>query len=647
MSAAEAAPIPSKPAPLAVTTPRDQEAEDTSVAGPQPASAILPSETATIQAVVSSSAGIFEGTPDFAFPTSVVISLFPYASAIIVNGVTSKIHQDGQKVGDSVGGFVFDVDSQIISLSSASQFAVDDQIHTPGVAPIDIQGTPLPLAPTKNALIVAGNIVASSSPANNPNLAMNGPPFITVVASQYIVGSQVLLPGAPPLIISGTPVNLAPSGAQIVIGSSTIAITPSRFLLPPLTIGSQVFTANSKSGYVIGRQTLRPGQSPITVPQSFVRNSNDYPLTPTDTMPKAYTVGNQVFTPSPTAFPVGGTTISAGGPGVTIAGTPVSLGSLANLIIGTSTTTQMSAESLPEPFIVGNQIFTPNPTAFAIGGATISAGGPGVSISGIRVSLGPSGDLVIGTSTATLLNTEAPPSVITVGDKVFTPNPFSFPFEGTTISAGGPGVTIAGTPIILGPSGELVIGTSTTMLLDTQAPPSALTVGNEVLTPNPTAFSIDKTTLSAGGPGSTVAGTPISLGLSGDSVIGTSTMVISTKASVNSEVYTVGGQVFTPNPTALSIDGTTVLAGGVGVTIAGTPVSLASNGNLVVGNSTLGLGRSSMSAISTPSGISGSSSRSSGLGPTHQGSGVRLDLEVLFCVMVGMGYVVSVLLWSI
>ena len=44
-----------------------------------------------------------------------------------------------------------------------------------------------------------------------------------------------------------------------MIGSSTIPLAPSTIEPDLLTFGGQVYTANSLTGFVIARQTLRPG----------------------------------------------------------------------------------------------------------------------------------------------------------------------------------------------------------------------------------------------------------------------------------------------------------------------------------------------------------------------------------------------------
>lgn len=104
-----------------------------------------------------------------------------------------------------------------------------------------------------------------------------------------------------------------------------------------------------------------------------------------------------------------------------------------------------------------------------VDGTSISASGPGITIAGTALSLLPSGQgLVIGGSTLALFSQVPTPSAITIGNLVVTPNPTSFLIAGTTIWAGGPGVTIDGTSISLQPSGaDLVVGSSTFGLVGT------------------------------------------------------------------------------------------------------------------------------------------------------------------------------------
>ena len=180
----------------------------------------------------------------------------------------------------------------------------------------------------------------------------------------------------------------------------------------------------------------------------------------------------------------------------------------------------------------------------------------------------------------------------TVGGQVFTPYPPGFSTEGTLISAGGRGVTIAGTAIHLESSGILKIGSSvismknTAVLDDLQL--ATYSVGGKDFAPNWTAFRIAGTTVSAGGPGVTIAGTPLRLDASGILKIGTSVASIANIASTNGhpQLASVITETSTPNPTAFVVPNTAIHEAGSVITISVTPTNLATSGDQGTGGST-------------------------------------------------------------
>lgn len=176
-------------------------------------------------------------------------------------------------------------------------------------------------------------------------------------------------------------------------------------------------------------------------------------------------------------------------------------------------------------------------------------------------------------------------SIITIGTQIFTAHPTGFTVNNVAFTPGGSPYAVDNTIISLGQSGVLLIGSSTVSLLD-QVSSTIFAVAGQTFTPNPSTFSIAGTTISAGGPAVTVEGTIISLGQSGELAIGSSTINIPSPSYTLGEVYTVAGQMFTPNPSAFSIAGTTISADGPAATIDGTIVSLGPSGNLVIGSST-------------------------------------------------------------
>ena len=320
------------------------------------------------------------------------VSLGPSGNAIVVAGNTVPLPPLVSVPAVSVS-----VASQPIILNSLSQYVVAGKTLTPGASPINIEGTPVSLAPSASAVVIAGSTIALPVGVNGPVITVGDQPVTANSASQYIFGSKTLIPGGPAITVSGTTISLAPSGTQAVIDDRTIRLIPASPSLPSLVLGSHTFTANTASAYVIGGQTLAPGQPGINIPGSAIGSLTS----PPEPSQPSSTAGDQVFTPRPIAFSIAGTTLSAGGPGVTISGTPVSLGPSGSLVIGASTTILPSGAS-PPVLTVGGQVFTPSPIAFSIAGTTVSAGGPGVTIAGTPVSLGPSPGLVVGNSTTQL-----------------------------------------------------------------------------------------------------------------------------------------------------------------------------------------------------------------------------------------------------
>ena len=533
---------------------------------------VLPEKSGLASIIVNAMGGAPIAAPAPPLKTqptpSYVVSLDPSASAVVVNGVTSPV-SNPTNVGANP---IVTINSQPTTLGTVPVLAINGQNVVAGASTATIQGVLVSLAPLATAIVV-NRRTTPLSPGQTPIITLGSEPVTASPMSRYVLGGRTLVPGAAAITVSGTPISMPTEGNAVIIGESTVAIpnTPGA-VLPEITLGNRVITANSASQFLLGDQTLAPGAPAITVAAPAGAIAAFGPS------PKALTVGGKVFTPNPLAFAIDGTTISAGGPGMTVDGTPIRLGPSGILDIGGSTMSLPVSEVSPTAYTIGAQVFTPNPTAFSIYGTTISAGGSGATVDGTVVSLGPSGLLEIGSSTISLgVEAASPtPTAYTAGNQIFTPNPTAFPIDGTTISEGGPGVTIDGTFVNLGSSGALNIGSSTISL----APSPAYTVGGKIFTPNPTAFSIDGTIISAGGSGVNIDGTLVSLESSGVLDIGSSRILLPP-----GNVYTVGGETFAPNPTAFSIDGTKISAGGLGVTIDGTIVSLGASGILDIGSS--------------------------------------------------------------
>ena len=257
------------------------------------------------------------------------------------------------------------------------------------------------------------------------------------------------------------------------------------------------------------------------------------------------TIGTQTFTVNPTGFKINEISVLPGGTSHTVDGTAISLGQSGILAIGSSTVSLTSPSSMTVLTVAG-QTFTPNPTAFSIAGTMVSVGGSAVTLDGTIISLDPSGVLAIGSSTIDLPSPSdpSPSKVYTVAGQTFTPNPTAFPIANTIISAGGPAATINGTIISLRPSDTLLIGSSTIPLIPTQIPSDVNIDGFDINAQSSFAV-VDEVTLSAAGAGVNVSGTLVSLEAGGATLdIGTRRFALPT-ATLGAANGSVNVQAFT------------------------------------------------------------------------------------------------------
>ena len=194
---------------------------------------------------------------------------------------------------------------------------------------------------------------------------------------------------------------------------------------------------------------------------------------------------------NPNAYLVAGSTLLPGSSAATISGTRYSLASSGALVVGTSTILLATADivaghiATSAALLAGNVAFTPLLGGLAVvGSSTLSLSGPAITSSGSILSLA-SGGLVVGSTTYAFASPASNPvtpavtqevpitTALDIGGQSFTANPSQFRINGMTVSAGGPGVTLNGTPVSLDRSGNLVLGTSTVPLESTSIRPAA------------------------------------------------------------------------------------------------------------------------------------------------------------------------------
>ncbi|KAG6999235.1 hypothetical protein G7Y79_00036g071910 [Physcia stellaris] len=286
------------------------------------------------------------------------ISLGPSASNIVIDSSTGVISYPIDTTLLPTALPVLTIDNQPVTANDASEYIIGSQTLIPGGSAITISGTPVSLAPSESAIVIGSKTetishlpITTPKPTSAAILTINNQLITANGASEYIIGSQTLIPGGPAITVSGTLISLAPSASAIVIDGSTKSIpTPSVTSAPVLTINNQPVTANSASEYIIGSQTLIPGGPAITVSGTLISlapsasavvigDSTEILSSPSVTAAPVLTINNQPVTAnSASEYIIQGQTLIPGGPAITVSGTPISLApSASDVVVGSST----------------------------------------------------------------------------------------------------------------------------------------------------------------------------------------------------------------------------------------------------------------------------------------------------------------------
>ena len=351
---------------------------------------------------------------------------------------------------------------------------------------------------------------------------------------------------------------------------------------------------NSDSSQVNSNQ----GSNPASVPQDDPKQTDDAnPFSGfIGGQGQGQTINNQVVQPLSYGISIAGSTLTPGAPPITVSGTPIHLGTSA-LVVGTSTVPLMP--EIPAQIIttIGSQAITAAPSAIAIAGYTLTPGAPDATIDGTVLFLNTAGHFVVGSKTVPF-GSKVPATMTTnIAGQVITAAPNAVAVAGTTMTPGGPAVTLDGTLLSLDTAGQLIVG-SKTVPLESASPNSMVTtIGGQVITAAPNRIAIGSTALTPGAPGVLVGGTLVSLNTAGQLIVGSKTIPLpkaSTGFGAPSEVAdpittTIDGQIITAGPTALVMAGTTMTPGAPGFTIDGTLVSLNTAAQLVIGSKTIPL----------------------------------------------------------
>ena len=458
-------------------------------------------------------------------------------------------------------------------------------------------------------------------PTADPATLTVGGQVITANPSNVIVAGSTLTPGSNAITVSGTSLSLDNDGNLIVNGNSIpIPYAPLHVSPPVFTVGGQSFTA-LPGGFAVAGSSVVPGGPPVVLSGTPVALGYSGILTvgsPSTLLPNApavltaniFTVGGQIITANPTGFAVGSTTLSPGGSAATVSGTVISLGPSGALLIGSSSTNilpTLSAVAGPV-FTVGGLTFTKSSSHVLVDGKTLSAGGPAATVAGQQVSLASDRRLVVGSLTTNVPTSTNGGAVFTAGGFAFTEGSSDLVVDGKTLFPGGSPVTVAGTQVSLGSDGKLIVGSLTTNLSPSITSGPIFTAGGLVFTEGSSDVIVDGKTLFPGGSPATIAGTPITLGSDGKLTVGSLTTTLPTKIT-NGAVFTAGGLVFTEGSSDVVVDGKTLFPGGSPITVAGTAITLGPDGKLIVGSITTTLPASLSTGSSTPQAFEGAQGR--------------------------------------
>ncbi|KAL8828272.1 MAG: hypothetical protein Q9170_006675 [Blastenia crenularia] len=440
----------------------------------------------------------------------------------------------------------------------------------PGPITASPAATPPAPAPTQTSNSGPGQQPPPAG-GSNPVQSASVPPLVTpspvitigsstVTAdssSHFVIGSQTLAPGGPPITHSGTVLSLPSSGSGVIIGPSTQEVQTIQPTPPPsITVGGQVVTADSASQFRIGGQTLKPGAAAITANgrtlslaasgSTIVINNQPKNIGhPSPTPLSVITVaGAKITGNSASQYVVGGQTLAAGRPPITVSGQVLSIASSGNAVVfGPSTQVLVTppilvSTGLPVLTVGGSTITANSASDYVIAGQTVHAGGSAITVDGTIISLAPSATaLVVGGSTEALtpsliLATTEPP-LITLGSQVLNANAVSDYVIGGQWLTLGHAITVSGRVISLAPGApDVVIGGSTEALtpqlvnLSTGLP--VLTIGSTTVSANSDGeYVLSGQTIRPGAHAVTIGGQLLSLAANDSMlVVGTSTEIL-------------------------------------------------------------------------------------------------------------------------
>ena len=197
------------------------------------------------------------------------VSLAPSGTSLFIGGTATF----SSPIPFPTGGVTVPLPSYSgppITENSVSAFFVGSQSLVPGGPAITVSGAVFSLASLATALVIG----TSTIPLNQPTpysvpdiITLDGFSVTADSQSDFLIGTQTLVPGGTAITVSGNVISLASDLGVVVIGLSTETLAEPTLVpgVPVITVGGSAITEDSLSDFVVGTQTLVPGGPAITV----------------------------------------------------------------------------------------------------------------------------------------------------------------------------------------------------------------------------------------------------------------------------------------------------------------------------------------------------------------------------------------------
>ena len=411
----------------------------------------------------------------------------------------------------------------------------DPSSSTTGSTALPVDKSPDPQDPPANAAQPAAvPFDTAAKPTSVPDPPTKSPPKLQVGDSSGPgsrgLGSSIFdAPGRsdPQPTRSGNvdPTDIIPvpeSGIEeITVGGQTLSISPSGIYLSG-TSYSPGGPAISLSGGVFSLVYTSPANEETTQDEDIEKNYQPF-------VPRFQAIAGHNVVSNTSGVYVAGSRLSPGGSAITASNTVISLSPAGTLVVGSSSMALSLAdtqETSPINLIFAGVTVRAETSAAVIDGITLAPGGLGTEIHGNSMSLEQGGTLHVGTSLLVLPHAlETTASAFNLDGVTIQLESFSVLVDGTSLTPGGPGVSIDGHRVSLGRDKTLDVGTNHIALPTAaqETPSVGFDLNGITVQDGQPVVVVDGVTLTSGGPVTIISGSTVSLKSGGALDIGAGT----------------------------------------------------------------------------------------------------------------------------